>query len=179
MVSKTEDTFDYSKPNEALLTQRSNLLTKYDRYVVICPYDIEQGSKVLLINKLTPNWQAGKLNLVGGKVEEEESPVEAAIRECKEETGCTLHEAEESGKIQGNDFIVHVVVGNFYGQEPKSLTKEVVGIYPWPLVNEFDRGRLIPNLNVVIPFCLTGMQGWNVLMYNCQPFDYELKVRVA
>lgn len=45
---------------------------------------------VLLIRKLRPAWQAGRLNGVGGKVEFGESPDEAMAREFREETG---HEA--------------------------------------------------------------------------------------
>lgn len=44
--------------------------------------------KLVLINKLRPTWQAGKLNGVGGKIEpEDQSPNAAMIREFKEETG--------------------------------------------------------------------------------------------
>ncbi len=42
---------------------------------------------VILIKKLRPNWQAGKLNGPGGKIEAGETPEQAMIREFKEETG--------------------------------------------------------------------------------------------
>lgn len=42
---------------------------------------------LLLIRKQRPVWQAGRLNGVGGKVEAEESPLYAMIREFREETG--------------------------------------------------------------------------------------------
>lgn len=45
------------------------------------------GSVVLLIRKNRPEWQAGKFNGIGGKVEPGESPVEAMVREFREETG--------------------------------------------------------------------------------------------
>ena len=43
---------------------------------------------IILISKLNPEWQKGKLNGVGGKVEfEDASPMDAMYREFKEETG--------------------------------------------------------------------------------------------
>lgn len=42
---------------------------------------------VLLIEKNRPPWQAGKLNGIGGKIEEGESPAAAMAREFREETG--------------------------------------------------------------------------------------------
>lgn len=43
--------------------------------------------ELILIEKQKPAWQAGKLNGVGGKVEEGESAIFAMCREFKEETG--------------------------------------------------------------------------------------------
>ncbi len=42
---------------------------------------------VLLMRKARPDWQAGKLNGVGGRIEEGEDPQDAMVREFKEETG--------------------------------------------------------------------------------------------
>lgn len=42
---------------------------------------------IVLISKIKPQWQAGKLNGVGGKVEPNEKRFYAMIREFKEETG--------------------------------------------------------------------------------------------
>ncbi len=61
-------------------------------------------TKVLLIEKLKPEWQAGKLNGIGGKIEPGEAVEEAMAREFKEETGiafgqwrafCRLHDERE------------------------------------------------------------------------------------
>src|SRR5437588_12445111 len=45
------------------------------------------GQNVVLIRKKKPEWQAGKLNGVGGKIEELETVYEAMSREFQEETG--------------------------------------------------------------------------------------------
>lgn len=43
---------------------------------------------VLLIRKTKPDWQAGRLNGIGGKIEIGEAPGFAMAREFREETGC-------------------------------------------------------------------------------------------
>ncbi len=47
-------------------------------------------NQVVLIKKNKPKWMAGKLNGVGGKIEEGESPIEAMQREFLEEAGATV-----------------------------------------------------------------------------------------
>ena len=49
---------------------------------------INQNNASLLISKKRPTWQAGMLNGIGGKIEPGENPLQAMIRECKEE--CNL-----------------------------------------------------------------------------------------
>lgn len=48
------------------------------------------GKRILLIRKNRPPWQAGKLNMVGGHMEDMESPLDTAMREVFEETGIRL-----------------------------------------------------------------------------------------
>jgi len=50
--------------------------------------------RVLLIKKNKPEWQAGKLNGVGGKVERFETGPKAMVREFKEETGVDTSESD-------------------------------------------------------------------------------------
>src|SRR5690348_12790266 len=47
-------------------------------------------SRVLLIRKRRPAWQAGKLNGVGGKIEPGETPAQAMAREFTEETSLKI-----------------------------------------------------------------------------------------
>ena len=47
----------------------------------------EDRSSVVLIRKSKPVWQSGLLNGVGGKIEEGETPLNAMIREFREEAG--------------------------------------------------------------------------------------------
>lgn len=46
-----------------------------------------RGEEVLLIQKLKPEWQRGKWNGLGGKIEDRETPHNAMVREFMEECG--------------------------------------------------------------------------------------------
>lgn len=52
------------------------------------------GTKLVVITKNRPKWQAGRWNGVGGHVEEGESPKDCVVREFEEETGVFIHERE-------------------------------------------------------------------------------------
>lgn len=47
----------------------------------------ENLDKIVMILKNRPEWQAGLFNVVGGKIENQEDPATAMVRECLEETG--------------------------------------------------------------------------------------------
>lgn len=47
----------------------------------------EDYEKVALIRKNKPDWQKGKLNGIGGKIEQDECPDDAMLREFEEEAG--------------------------------------------------------------------------------------------
>jgi len=55
-------------------------------YVVGFLFNPEK-TKVVLIKKIKPDWQAGKLNGMGGSIERGEKPKQAMVREFLEETG--------------------------------------------------------------------------------------------
>jgi len=58
-------------------------------------------TNVLLIRKKRPEWQAGLLNGVGGKVEDGETPYAAMEREFMEETGQFVGAWKHFGKMKG------------------------------------------------------------------------------
>ena len=76
-------------------------------------------SRVLLIRKNRPAWQAGKLNGVGGKVEPGESIQKAMTREFREEAGLTLAEAQWQHvlTLTGPDW-----TGHFFAPSDRSTT---------------------------------------------------------
>lgn len=61
------------------------------RYTVGFVFD-KGLQNVLLVHKTHPEWQKGKCNGVGGKVEEGETDVQCMAREMKEEAGLSIPE---------------------------------------------------------------------------------------
>jgi mutator protein MutT len=58
-------------------------------YVLVLAFS-ENRRNVVVLRKAKPAWMAGKLNFPGGKIEPNESPRAAALREFEEETGIAL-----------------------------------------------------------------------------------------
>lgn len=107
---------------------------------------------VLLIRKNRPSWQVGKLNGIGGRVEDGESAEQAMRRKCVEEVGldcdswkrfCTL--SDERG------WTIHFLWTVGPVRNASAMTDEqpeVVNVCCLP----FD---VIPNLKWLIPMALT------------------------
>lgn len=123
----------------------------------------ESFPSILVVGKNKPEWQVGRFNLVGGKIEPGESPIEAAIRELKEESGINHNSDEEShvyGQIVGSwgkVYVVNIPVTDTTVQQPPSETEQVMWLHWNDLKDNF---RLMPNLRVIIPLMITGLKGW-------------------
>jgi 8-oxo-dGTP pyrophosphatase MutT (NUDIX family) len=68
-----------------------------------------ETEEVLLIRKNRPDFQAGKWNGIGGKIEPNESRNAAMVREFREETGVETNTSdwEHCLSLEGRDFAVH------------------------------------------------------------------------
>jgi 8-oxo-dGTP pyrophosphatase MutT (NUDIX family) len=123
--------------------------------------------EVLLIEKKKPAWQAGRYNLPGGKIEENETIHEAASRELQEETGieCPPEQVRIMGTIEGTDFIVYVCRCEYDSLRGRNIaastTDEVV--FWMPLAEVMRHPLLIENLRLIIPFCRAELVGWHVV----------------
>lgn len=105
---------------------------------------------VLLIDKLKPEWQRGKLNGVGGKIEYGETPYDAMYREFTEEAGLFIPHWREFAKLSGDTYRVHFFTALYPWElsEAKSLTEEQLVIAPVAKLHEL---RIIDNLKWLIP----------------------------
>ena len=119
---------------------------------------------ILIVEKMKPAWQKGKYNLVGGKVEPGESPIQASIRELQEEAGMCPHVdcCEHMGTIVGSWGFVYCVKIPVWYKEPKPSPGEIEKVF-WASWYKIKNSTLLmPNLRVIIPMMRAGTIGWVV-----------------
>lgn len=105
-----------------------------------------QDNKVALIQKNRPDWQKGKLNGIGGHIENGETPHDAMCREFHEEAGNYTGKWECYCLMDYPEADVYVF--RLFGDYAiVSKTDENVS---WYLVNDLPR-TVIPNLYWLIP----------------------------
>jgi 8-oxo-dGTP pyrophosphatase MutT (NUDIX family) len=123
----------------------------------------EDLQNVLLIQKNKPEWQAGLLNRIGGKIEPNEGPLAAMIREFEEETGLKTSKWQNTVILTGKVWQVYFFRTKAKDlSKAKSLTDERV--IPIP-VHEIWNLDVIPNLRWLIPMQL------DKLRFPIQIFD--------
>lgn len=125
------------------------------RQKYVCGFLRGEDDWVLLVRKNTPAWQAGKLNGVGGKIEENEKPDDAMKREWTEEIG----EGDPSWRkfcvVSGNGYEVHFYAADFLAalRHGFSATHNDVGeeLVTFELAYILDHDDVIPNLKWLLP----------------------------
>lgn len=120
----------------------------------------------IAVKKHRPKWQAGRINLPGGHVEDGEDPEHAAVRELEEETGYSGENFEKMGEITGKAFVVHCYrcTIDVCGPAPINPREGETERPHWTSFYAIkDDPRLMPNLQVIIPLMLEGVKGWSIL----------------
>lgn len=128
---------------------------------------VEEGKILLLYREDQQHWEAqrsqgescsttkpeGYWKLPGGKVEENESPTEAAVREAKEEIGVktSLEKPFYSGEFQKDDeiFLWHCYQASIEG-EP-GIHENKFGRLEWFKASELADLNLAPNIEMILP----------------------------
>lgn len=136
----------------------------------------DNGTKVALIKKNKPDWMVGMLNAIGGKIEDDETPMAAIIREFQEETGVTAIGwtpfCELSGvSPKGDDYIVYFfTMASSHGLSGvKTIEEEEVVVLS---VNSTD--GTMPNLSWFIPMAHTRLFGNdNCTYFNINEVNYK------
>lgn len=141
-------------------------------YVVVYPWvvDIAKTQRLPLVLKKRPEHLEGMLNLPGGKINEGESIVDAAVRELLEETGLEQVQdydpmcycpAEHLGTIQGTKSLIHCVRVPIVSRQelkPGATEDEEVKWYSMPDLLRLP--SLMPNLRLVIPLMDCSAKDW-------------------
>lgn len=122
---------------------------------------LQRDDEVLLIEKDRPAFQKGRLNLPGGKIDDGESADIAAAREIREETGLAIRQVSRRGELRGSDYAIHCFCGEGdfdKDLKPREGETEVPRWVTWKDAVRDD--RLMPNLRVVVPLMMAGVEGW-------------------
>jgi NTP pyrophosphohydrolases including oxidative damage repair enzymes len=124
---------------------------KVQRYCLGFAFHPVKG--VVLIRKNRPEWQAGKLNGVGGKIEAGESPEQAMAREFEEETGYHTVSSDWMfrGHCVGSDFTIDVftMVLPQYSIVSTTTDEEIVTQGVYTLGDD-----VLPHVEALIHCCL-------------------------
>lgn len=133
-------------------------------------YFTGDGRKVALIRKAHPEWQAGRLNGVGGRIENGETPVQAMKREFEEEAGITTFAQDWHMKLIHTG-PGHVVYFFRHDRDPRHEGRlifshsqdEPVDVYH---VSDLHALPVIPNLRWIVPLCLDDDLTFPVEVYD-------------
>jgi ADP-ribose pyrophosphatase len=141
----------------------------------VCGFLFTPGEPfVALIKKTKPRWQAGLYNGIGGKIEDGETPIDAMVREFKEETGCEtvfrwnlfckiVNPAHDS---PSGPWTVHFFKA-FGVATLQSPTDEKVAWYNCASIARINSHIFVPNLQWLIPMALEDITA-DVVQHNWQ-----------
>lgn len=125
---------------------------------------------VAVIQKNRPAWQAGKFNGVGGKVESNEIPIDAMVREFWEETGVATSTLDWQLRIimRRGDGPKAFCLNIYSCVSPQvfdvaTVTDEKVEIMP---VAELLNHPVIPNMRWVLPLVMDNDVRCTVVEYK-------------
>lgn len=115
----------------------------------------EDKSYVVLIKKEKPEFQKDKLNGLGGKIEAGEEPIEAMVREFKEESGIYIDELDWNKQcvLSGSNFIIHVY-NTFNDKVLDAETMEEEEVFVFPISLDLFRDYGLSNVPWLIGMAL-------------------------
>jgi 8-oxo-dGTP diphosphatase len=108
-------------------------------------YFFDGNGNVALIEKNRPDWQMGRLNGVGGQIERGENPLQAMIREFREEAGPEIS-WRQFCLVTGDGYRLYCFTSRDKA-DIKTMTDEKVGWYPLSNLPP----NILPNALFLIP----------------------------
>ena len=109
-------------------------------------------SKVLLIRKSRPDWQKGRYNGLGGKIEVGENIMDAGRREITEESGLKVRDLIQVGNMNlEGEWLVEILAG--IADAKAELSSGDEGKVQWVPVADLPK-EVLPNLHWLVPLCI-------------------------
>lgn len=145
----------------------------FGKYVVGFAFD--ETNRVALILKERPPWQKGLFNGIGGKIEEDETPLDAMIREFDEETGVLISDWQLYATLLYPDseiFFFRTKVPVEYLDELKTTTDELIYIFT---LEEFNLkpSDCVRNLSWLLPLAMYNKAAYLPLSVVVTDFQSE------
>ncbi len=129
------------------------------RFVNTTTCFILRDNKVLLQKRAPGRRWAGILNGPGGKVELDESPLQAVVREVAEETALQIHEPVAHGAVrlafkgqQTSELLIHIFSTSSFSGRPRG----VEGSLRWYPRERLPFARMWPDQRYWLPLVLAG-----------------------
>ncbi|MEO6210867.1 MAG: NUDIX domain-containing protein [Gemmatimonadaceae bacterium] len=111
----------------------------------------DDGSRVVLMRRTRPAWQAGRVNALGGSIMEGESAVSAARREVREECGVDVAEWSELLVWDDAEYRMHVLSAvSARAAEARTLEDQEIFLADVRVLPE----NVIDNLRWLVPLAL-------------------------
>jgi 8-oxo-dGTP diphosphatase len=159
----------------------NDLKTTYMKKYVVAFMLTPDFKFVWLIKKNKPEWQKDCLNGIGGKIEAGETPIQAIIREIKEEAGLTFEPKQltDIGRMigtnnDGSEFQVHIFTG-VTNQELITQEEEIIGLYK---VTEVKNHKHIDNVPMLIETAIYRLTGSSYFYSITMEYDQKMREQV-
>lgn len=144
------------------------------KYTIGILFDQEKDS-VMLIKKVKPEWQAGKLNFPGGKIEEGENEFDCVAREFVEEAHVDIPPSEwvHIGRINNEDNYLVEIFMAIYDEDRHgdwcSMTDEKID---WYAVTNLPK-NVIHNIPFLVGYALYYYFQGNADKVHFSTFEYR------
>lgn len=126
-------------------------MTSYVLGFRFCVEELTGRRKVALIKKTKPAWQAGKLNGIGGKIEQFETLMGAMVREFHEETDVQTGDWRQFGVLEHDGHDIYLFVSHGKEERLKQMTDEAPS---WVYLEDVHVMPSMSNLAWMIPLAL-------------------------
>ncbi|MGH7621139.1 MAG: NUDIX domain-containing protein, partial [Gemmatimonadaceae bacterium] len=132
--------------------------------------------RVALMRRTRPAWQAGRVNALGGKVVDGESPAAAARREVREEAGVDVAEWTDVLVWEDREYEMHVLRAVDAGaRDVRTMEDQEVFLADVSALPD----EVIGNLRWLVPFALDADVALPIVVRSANPAGSGLTERPA